>query len=173
VPAVLPPDGFRAEALATCYRHEATTEPGRLRSFRMLELVAFGRREATEAHIDEAASGAADLLRGLGLATERVEASDPFFARGRLNRLLPSGRKHELRLELVPGADEGTTAVASTNHHGAHFTGAFGISLGDPGAVTVSSCLGFGLERLALALYGRHGAAVAGWPPTVRARLGL
>jgi seryl-tRNA synthetase len=98
-------------------------------------------------------------------------ASDPFFGRGgRLMRA--SQRELELKFEIeVPifGA-EAPTAVASFNYHQDHFTRAFGIE-GPDGAEAHSACLGFGLERIAIALFRQHGTDPARWPGGVRARL--
>ena len=41
------------------------------------------------------------------------------------------------------------------------------------GAVAHSACVGFGLERIALALFKTHGLDVSGWPLEVRNVLDL
>ena len=48
------------------------------------------------------------------------------------------------------------TAVSSFNFHQDHFGSTFGIQLHD-GTVANSACLGFGLERITLALFRAHG----------------
>jgi seryl-tRNA synthetase len=61
--------------------------------------------------------------------------------------------------------------VASFNYHQDHFASAYGIELQD-GASAHTACLGFGLERIALALFRTHGLDPDAWPGGVRERLG-
>jgi hypothetical protein len=58
----------------------------------------------------------------------------------------------------------------SSNCHRDHFAVPFGIETAD-GAVAHSACVGFGIERVALALLRRHGLDPARWPAPVRDRL--
>ena len=67
--------------------------------------------------------------------------------------------------------DEGT-AIASANRHGDHFGATFGIETTD-GAAAHRACLGWGLERVSLALVRTHGTDVAGWPAEVLGLLGV
>jgi hypothetical protein len=48
----------------------------------------------------------------------------------------------------------------------------FGIRTSDA-AVAHTACVGFGLERIALALYRRHGLNRSQWTPSVREALGV
>jgi seryl-tRNA synthetase len=68
-------------------------------------------------------------------------------------------------------SEERPTAVGSCNYHLDYFGDTFGIALRD-GRPAHTSCVGFGLERVALALYARHGLDSASWPSHVRATLG-
>ena len=43
----------------------------------------------------------------------------------------------------------------------------------DDGTVAHTGCVGFGMERLTLALFYRHGLQISGWPTRVRAALDL
>ena len=80
-------------------------------------------------------------------------------------------REQELKLELlVQIAGDEPTALASFNHHLDHFGSAFGIELSD-GTTAHTACLGFGHERIVLALLRTHGLDPAGWPPQVRHEL--
>ena len=54
----------------------------------------------------------------------------------------------------------------------AHFGALFDITTAD-GGVAHTACVGFGLERLTLALYRRHGFARAQWTSPVRVALEL
>jgi len=97
-------------------------------------------------------------------------ANDPFF--GRAGRMLASSQRElELKLELVVPIAGSPTACASFNYHQDHFGAAFGIRTAR-GAVAHTSCIGFGLERMALALLWHHGTRPDGWPRPVRELLG-
>lgn len=67
--------------------------------------------------------------------------------------LASSQRDEQLRYEIVTPiiSPDAPTAVASANHHHDHFARPFEIAVPD-GAIAHSARLGFGLERLALAL---------------------
>jgi seryl-tRNA synthetase len=67
---------------------------------------------------------------------------------------------------------ERPTAVVSCNYHQDHFGDTFGIALHEGGHAH-TACVGFGLERITLALFKTHGFDLAQWPATVRATLGL
>jgi seryl-tRNA synthetase len=83
-------------------------------------------------------------------------------------------REQGLKFELVVPitSRERPTAVASSNYHLDHFGLAFDIRTAD-GAVAHSACIGFGLERIALALFSTHGMDPDLWPHDVRSVLEL
>ncbi|WP_052850409.1 aminoacyl--tRNA ligase-related protein [Streptomyces avicenniae] len=146
---VTAPARFAVEAC--CYRHEASTEPGRLRSFRMRELVYVGTEDACVEFRDRWQQTVADWLTGLGLDVAVEAANDPFFGPG-AKLLSVNQRAQELKFELVaPVADGLRQAVASANCHKDHFGETFGIELPD-GSPAHSTCVAFGLERIALAV---------------------
>ncbi|GAA3057617.1 hypothetical protein [Actinokineospora globicatena] len=155
---------------ASCFRQEATSEPGRMRSFRMLELVTV----ATDEHCLKWRAARLEQVEGwfteLGLAVSVEVADDPFFGPGR-KVYQAAQRMQELKWELrVPVADGTVQAVASANYHKEHFGETFGITAGGEPANT--SCVAFGLERLAMALIARHGEDSTRWPADVLAALG-
>ncbi|HEY2398245.1 MAG TPA: amino acid--[acyl-carrier-protein] ligase [Solirubrobacteraceae bacterium] len=155
---------------AYVFRHEPSGDPARLQMFHQREIVRIGAPEAVGAWRERWRERAVGLLRGLGLDAELEVATDPFF--GRSGRMLAaSQREQELKFEvLVPIAGEQPAAVASFNYHQDHFASAYGIELADGGAAH-SACLGFGLERITLALYGAHGLEQSSWPQDVRSQL--
>jgi len=59
------------------------------------------------------------------------------------------------------------TAIVSCNYHLDHFGHAFDIKSAD-GRVAHSACIGFGLERITLALLKTHGFDPSAWPASVR-----
>ena len=63
---------------------------------------------------------------------------------------------------------ENPTAICSFNWHQDHFSGTFDIRTAD-GEMASTACLGFGLERVTLALIKAHGFDPAEWPDEVRA----
>lgn len=158
------PARFAVEA--TCFRQEATAEAGRLRSFRMVELVTAGSEEHClrwRAHWLERVEAWFTTL-GLDVAIE--VADDPFFGPGR-KLYQAAQRMQELKFELrVPVRDGLVQAIASANCHKDHFGETFGFTA--RGAVGNTACMAFGLERVAMALITAHGADSAAWPGDVR-----
>src|SRR3954462_3281078 len=152
------------------FRHEPSRDPARLQMFHMRELVRIAEPETVQAWRDGWRDRALDLLRGLGLAAEFDVAADPFF--GRSGRMMAaSQREQALKFEiLVSIAGPEPTAVASFNYHQDHFSGLYGITTAD-GGTAHTACLGFGHERIVLALLRTHGLDVTAWPTAVRERL--
>jgi len=152
------------------FRHEPSGDPARLQMFHQRELVRIGEPAAVQAWRDAWRERAVALLGSLGLEAELQVASDPFF--GRSGRMLAaSQRSQELKFEVLTAiAGPEPTAVASFNYHQDHFSSAFGIEMHD-GSPAHTACLGFGLERITLALLARHGLDVERWPGEVTATL--
>ncbi|MFG2692202.1 aminoacyl--tRNA ligase-related protein [Kitasatospora sp. NPDC048407] len=161
------PARFSVEA--QCFRQEATAEPGRLRTFRMAELVTAG----TPAHCldwrERWLERVAAWLETLGLKPLIELADDPFFGGGR--RLYQAAqRAQELKFELrVPVADGLVQAIASANIHKDHFGEAFAFTA--DGAPGHTACTAFGLDRIALALLHVHGPRPVDWPQAIRTAL--
>jgi seryl-tRNA synthetase len=167
----LPPGGLTVDpGGAMVFRHEPSGDPMRQQMFHMRELVRLGEPETVQSWRDAWRDRALELLRGLGLDAEFDVAADPFF--GRAGRMLASSQKEqELKFEiLVPIADPDKTAVASFNYHQDHFSALYGITTAD-GQPAHTACLGFGHERIVLALLKTHGLDVAAWPAPVREAL--
>jgi len=83
---------------------------------------------------------------------------------------LEENLKLKLNVRLYGELDDGT-AVVSSNRHRDHFGSTFGLSTQD-GVVAHSACVGFGMERIALALLRSHGPDPKSWPSDVRANMG-
>lgn len=170
----LAPGGITVDAGgAYVFRHEPSGDPARLQMFHQREIVRIGEPETVAAWRDAWRDRSVELLRAVGLEAEFDVASDPFF--GRSGRLLARSQKaQELKFEvLVPIAGPEPTAVASFNYHQDHFTSTYGIEIEGEDATAHTACLGFGLERIVLALLRRHGLDVDAWPDQVRGELGL
>jgi seryl-tRNA synthetase len=151
---------------AWVFRHEPAEDPARLQMFRMRELVRIGAPGEVLAWRDRARERALAVLVGLGLAATADRASDPFFGRG--GRMLAANqRSNDLKYELlVPIAGPEATAVVSVNYHQDHFAHAHGLVLAD-GSPAHTGCIGFGEERIVLALLSAHGLDPERWPEEV------
>lgn len=152
------------------FRHEPSDDPARLQMFHMRELIRIGDPDDVAAWRDAWLQRGLGLLRGLGLDAAPDVASDPFF--GRSGRMLAaSQREQALKVEiLVQIAGPSPTAIASFNCHQGHFATMHGLVRSDGGEVH-TACLGFGHERIVLALLRTHGLDPAGWPVAVRTQL--
>ncbi len=168
------PEGGRLVHLGTtCFRHEPSPDPTRLQSFRMRELVRLDTSDNVLTWRESWFTRAIEFLQQLGLAPERVEASDPFFGRG--GRVMANTqREQKLKFELtVKVYEEGPDlAVMSLNYHQDHFGKQFNIKTAD-GEVAHSGCMGFGIERIVLAMIKRHGPDIQRWPVSVKLLLRL
>jgi seryl-tRNA synthetase len=155
---------------AWVFRHEPSDDPCRLQAFHMRELVRFDVASAVGPWRDSWRDRALDFLRSLGLPADSDEANDPFF--GRSGRMLARNqRAQKLKFEiLVPIGGDDPTAVASFNAHADHFASVFGLTSAS-GEPLHTACLGFGLERVVLALLWTHGTEVSAWPASVVAEL--
>ncbi|MGO9761025.1 MAG: amino acid--[acyl-carrier-protein] ligase [Solirubrobacteraceae bacterium] len=155
---------------AYVFRREPSGDPARLQMFHQRELVRIGEPDVVEAWRDTWRERALELLGRLGLQVQLDVASDPFF--GRSGRMLAaSQREQQLKFEVLTQiAGPESTAVASFNYHQDHFAGAYGIEFAD-GAPVHTACLGFGLERITIALLRKHGFEIDGWPAAVCSQL--
>lgn len=155
---------------ANCFRQEATSEIGRLRSFRMVELVTAATEEYCLQWRGQWLERVSAWLTSLGLDVAIEVADDPFFGPGK-KLFQAAQRMQELKFELkVPVADGVVQAVASANYHKDHFGETFDFTA--DGAVGNTSCMAFGLERIALALINAHGPHSERWPAQVLAAFG-
>jgi seryl-tRNA synthetase len=138
--------------------------------FHQRELVRIGEADEVLAWRESWMARAQAIFELIGLSATRDVATDPFFGRGG-KFLANSQREQRLKFEvLVPIASPNPTAVSSFNFHQEHFGSAFGIQLHD-GKVANSACVGFGLERITLALFRAHGMEIQRWPEEIRKQL--
>ena len=164
LPEVIGAEGVLLDVYGYCFRHEPAVDPARMQAFRMHEYVAVGSPEQAGQHRDSWVRHGLDVLASLGLDAVPVAANDPFF--GRAGKMLAANQrddelKTELTVRLYGDLDEGT-ALVSANCHREHFGETFGLRTAD-GAVAHSACVGFGMERIALALIRTHGFEPDSW----------
>lgn len=166
------PEGGRVLTIYNwVFRHEPSPEPTRLMSFRMREYVMVGDAEALLPWRARWLARGHSMLEQLGLPVSEEVASDPFFGRGG-KVMAASQLDQKLKFELVVPvwSTAQRTALCSFNYHQDKFGQAFDIRLPD-GRVAHSACVGFGMERLAIALFRHHGFAPREWPSGVTAAL--
>ena len=168
----LPLGGGLYDLQSYCFRHEPSVDPARQQLFRMREYVRMG----TEADVMEFRQlwieRGTDMMKKVGLPVEIDVANDPFF--GRAGRLLVNNQRDQnLKFELlIPITSvEKPTSCMSFNYHQDQFGVKWGLSQHD-GEGAHTACVGFGLERIALALFHHHGLDVKAWPESVRNELG-
>ena len=165
---ILPTGGRTVDLRSFVFRHEPSVDPARLQIFRMHEYVRLGTPQEARGHRDYWLEQGREILRAVGLDATPVVANDPFFGRG--GRVMAATQREQvLKYELVVPitSTEKPTAVASSNYHLDHFASTFDIKTSD-GAVAHTACVGFGLERVALALFKTHGFDLAKWPAETR-----
>lgn len=169
----LPPSGRLVDVASFAYRNEPSDDPARMQMFRLREYVRIGAETDCRRHCEMWLERGLALLHQIGLPAASQVANDPFF--GRAGRMLAvNQRDQHLKVELVVPicSEEQPTACASCNYHQDHFGLAFDIRTVD-GEPAHSACVGFGLERIALALFKHHGLRTGNWPMAVRRQLGL
>ena len=163
----VPAQGVIFDVQSYCFRHEPSADPARMQLFRMREFVCAGSADRVQAFRAAWIERGKTLIRSLDLPFDVVPANDPFF--GRAGRIMRTNQRDQgLKLELViPVANPEPTACLSFNYHQDHFGDTWGIRLNN-GETAHTACVGFGLERTALALFRNHGLDPAVWPARVR-----
>mgnify|MGYP003647782260 CR=1 FL=1 len=163
----LPADGRRVDLLSWIFRHEPSDDPARLQNFRQREMVRLGTPNQVQAWRQTWMDRGMEILSSLQLDVQLDTANDPFFGRG--GRMLKANQRAlELKFEIqTPICSDEPTAISSFNYHEAHFGEMFGITTPD-GEVAHTACLGFGFERITLAMFRTHGMRPAVWPEPVR-----
>jgi seryl-tRNA synthetase len=169
----VPATGLTFDVACDCFRHEPSLNLDRMQSFRMREYVFIGAPEQVTAFRARWLERAQGIARQLGLTHRLAGASDPFF--GRVGKIMAIAQiEQELKLELlIPvRSAEQPTACMSFNCHREHFGATWGLRSED-GTVAHTGCVAFGIDRLALALFARHGLELTKWPRSVREALAL
>lgn len=168
---LLPDGGRLVTVLGWVFRHEPSDEPTRLQSFRMREFIRVGKPDEVVQWRDAWLQRGLELLRALELPVQSDVASDPFF--GRTGKMMAAQQVDQrLKFEILcPVISlQKPTAICSFNWHQDHFSSKYGIRNADD-SVAHTACLGFGMERVTLALLKTHGFEPEEWPAAVRQQL--
>lgn len=166
-------EGRLVDLRSFVFRHEPSIDPARMQIFRQREFVRIGTPDQAVAHRDYWIKTGTEILNAVGLEIQVEAANDPFF--GRAGKVMASAqREQDLKFELLHAVatNEKLTAITSCNYHLDYFGKTFEIQTPD-GQPAHTACIGFGLERIALALFMKHGFDVDRWPTDVRNTLGL
>ena len=156
-------------AVGKCFRYESGNMGGleRLWDFTMREIIFVGPRAHVLAARERSMALAQTLLERWELGYEIRSATDPFFT-DEFTTQATFQRVFDLKFEIraaLPYKD-GTLAAGSFNYHQDFFGRSFDIT-DHEGAPTHTGCVGFGLERLALAFLAQHGLDQSRWPDEV------
>ena len=164
----LPAGGALIDVASFCFRHEPSLEPTRQQMFRMREYVRIGTPTQVLEFRGEWLERMTKVAASLGMPHQIDVANDPFF--GRAGKVLAeSQRQQALKFELmIPvNSTESLTACTSFNYHMDHFSQVWELRMPDDSKAH-TACIGFGVERLTLALFRHHGLRPGQWPERVR-----
>lgn len=169
----VPEKGWLVNVEANCFRREPSLDPIRMQSFHMQELVCIGTADVVLAFRDQWLEHGLKTFADWGLPATVESAEDPFFGRAAAV-MARSQREKALKFEIrVPVGDaDATTACMSANYHMDSFGHSVELRLAS-GAIAHSACIGFGIERVALALLHTHGLDPTDWPAEVRSGVGI
>lgn len=162
------PEGGLFSLQSYCFRHEPSNDPARQQLFRMREYVRIGSEADVTAFRQTWMDRGLKMMEEVGLEVEIDVANDPFF--GRAGKLMANNQRDQnLKFELlIPVTSTAKpTACMSFNYHQNAFGEKWGLNFAD-GTIAHTACVGWGLERIALALFAKHGLDTADWPAPVR-----
>lgn len=166
-------DSSCVTAVGKCFRYESRNMAGleRLWDFTMREVIFVGTAEHVLEQRRRAVDETVALLDRWGLAYEIRSATDPFFIEDYAS-MAAFQLAFELKFEvLAPLPYRGQDlAIGSFNYHQDFFGRSFNIA-GRDGAPLHTGCIGFGLERVALAFLAQYGVDPKKWPDSISREL--
>ena len=156
-------------AVGKCFRYESGNMGGleRLWDFTMREVIFVGPRQHVLQARERSIALSQALLDRWELGYEIRSATDPFFT-DEFTTQATFQRVFDLKFEIRASLPykSGSLAAGSFNYHQDFFGRSFGIT-DHEGQPAHTGCVGFGLERLALAFIAQHGMDPARWPDAV------
>ena len=166
----LKPQSFTA--VGKCFRYESGNLSGleRLWDFTMREWIFVGPREYVLEQRRLATEISIELLDRWNMTYEIRSAADPVAVdqTAIASYQMAFDLKHEVQAALP--YKQATLAVGSLNFHEDFFGRALSIEI-EPGLAANMGCVGFGLERLALAFLAQHSLDPRRWPAVVAQNL--
>ena len=170
---VVPEQGYVFDVASDCFRREPSKNLDRFQTFRMREYVRIGTPDQIQEFRQPWITRAQDIADAIGLRYKVDVANDPFF--GRAGAMMAASQlQQSLKFELLIPilSEDKPTACMSFNYHREHFGEVWGLH-NRAGEVLHTGCVAFGMDRLAVALFTAHGAAIKDWPQSVREELKL
>ena len=170
----LPAGGRLVDVVAFVFRNEPSDDPTRLQVFRLREYVLAGDAGAVP-----------PPLRTLGRPRDGAPALASGFQWRHRRRTIPSSgapaacspptsatsnSRSNCSCRSAPRNSRRPVAPATITRIISARPSTFATPAGEPAH---SACVGFGLERIALALFRHHGFRSGNWPEAVRRQLGL
>ena len=154
----LPHGGRLFDVMSYCFRHEPSGRSGTDADVSHARVRA-RRRSGDRDRVARAWRAARrSVVEALRLETRADVASDPFFGRG--GKLLAENQRDQrLKIEVLAPVVE--RRLPDRDHLAELPPGSFRRAFRDrrrDGTVAHTSCVGFGLERMALAMFRRHGS---------------
>jgi seryl-tRNA synthetase len=160
-------------AIGKCFRYESRNMAGleRLWDFTMREVIFLGTADYVLGHRQKTIDATVRILDRWGFAYEIKSATDPFF----IEDYAPMAAfqlAFELKFEVLAPLpySQKDLAIGSFNYHQDFFGRSFDISDAD-GVPIHTGCVGFGLERVALAFLAQHGLDPRAWPAEIAGRI--
>jgi len=155
--------------IGKCFRYESGNLRGleRLWDFTMREVIFVGSKEYVLSEREKSLELTALIFDEWELAYEIRSATDPFFIEEFASQSrfqLAFDLKFEIRADLPYKND--SLAAGSFNFHQDFFGRSFNIN-DAAGRPVNTGCIGFGLERLALAFVAQHGFDRQDWPASI------
>jgi len=165
------PENTAITAITKCHRFEAANHQdfGRLLEFSLREVIFLGKPDYVRSTREQCLNMVETLAEEWALYGELVQANDPFFTNdfsakaGHQQRM---AMKYEYRMN-IPGQDK-KLSILSSNVHGVSFSKTFNIK--HTRSPLHTGCLGFGIERMALAIVAQHGLEAKDWPNSLATR---
>ena len=156
-------------AIGKCFRFESKSMAGleRLWDFTMREVIFAGPGKYVLDQRQRVVDESAALLDKWGLAYEIKSATDPFFIED-YAAMTAFQLAFDLKFEVLAPLPykHKDLAIGSFNYHQDFFGRSFEIT-GNSGEPIHTSCVGFGLERVALAFLAQHGLDPKKWPAAI------
>ena len=168
---LLPTNGALVDVFSYCFRHEPSPEPTRMQLFRMREYIRIGSPEQVQEFREQWMKRGETMMQDLALPATLDVANDPFF--GRPGKMLAANQREQaLKFELlIPVVNpEQHVACLSFNYHKDKFATNWQLKQASD-ELAHTGCVGFGMERITLALLKHHGLNLEAWPSAVKAKL--